>query len=64
LMIGGGMLAVGVVGWAFWGNPESAPRIHPSQEVKAALELKLVSERSPYNADRTLTRHAAGMPQY
>jgi hypothetical protein len=48
LMIGGGMLAVGVVAWACWGNPESAPGIHPSQEVKAALELKLVSERSPY----------------
>jgi hypothetical protein len=48
LIIGAGMLAVGVVAWTLWGNPESAPRIHPSQEVKAALELKLVSERSPY----------------
>jgi hypothetical protein len=48
LIIGSGMLAVGTVFWAVWGNPENVPRMHTVQEMKAAPELKLVSERSPY----------------
>jgi hypothetical protein len=48
LVISGGMLAVGVVVWAVWGNPENAPRTHIFREMQAAPELKLVSERSPY----------------
>jgi len=42
------MLAVGTVFWAVWGNPENVPRMHIVKEMKAAPELKLVSERSPY----------------
>jgi hypothetical protein len=42
------MLVVGVVAWTFWGNPESMPRMHSVQEMKAHPDLKLVSERSPY----------------
>jgi hypothetical protein len=48
LIIGSGMLAAGTVFWAVWGNPENAPRMHTVQEMKAAPELRLVSERSPY----------------
>jgi hypothetical protein len=48
LVISGGMLAVGVVVWAFCGNPESVSGMHPTQVMKSDAELKLVSERSPY----------------
>jgi hypothetical protein len=48
LVISGGMLAFGIVVWAFWGNPPNVPRMHTGQEMKADPELKLVSERSPY----------------
>jgi len=48
LVISGGMLAVGVVVWAVWGNPENAPRMHTFRQMQAAPELKLVSERSAY----------------
>jgi hypothetical protein len=48
LVISGGMLAVGVVVWAFWGHPESVSGMHPTQVMKSDAELKLVSERSPY----------------
>jgi hypothetical protein len=48
LTISGGTLALGVIAWIFWGNPENMPRMHTVQEIKAAPELKLVSERSPY----------------
>jgi hypothetical protein len=43
-----GMQAVGVVVWAFWGNPESVSGMHPTLVMKSDAELKLVSERSPY----------------
>jgi hypothetical protein len=48
LVISSGMLAVGVVVWAFWGNPEIAPRMHTVQEMQAAPGLQLLSERSSY----------------
>jgi hypothetical protein len=51
LVISAGMLVVGVVAWTFWGNPESMPRMHSVQEMKADPDLKLVSERSPYMRD-------------
>jgi hypothetical protein len=35
LVISGGMLAVGIVVWAFWGNPPNVPRMHTGQEMKA-----------------------------
>ncbi len=44
LVIVAGMLVVGVVVWAFWGNPERAPRV----QAKADRELMFVFERSPY----------------
>lgn len=48
LVLSGGTLVVGCVVWVVWGNPESVPRMHSFQEMKADPELKLVSERSPY----------------
>ena len=48
LVMSRGMLAVGAVVWLFWGHPENVPRMHTVQEINAAPELKLVSERSPY----------------
>ena len=48
LVISGGMLAVGVVVWAVWGNPENAPRMHTFGQMQVAPEPKLVSERSAY----------------
>jgi len=48
LVAGGGMLAVGVVIWAIWGNPEHAPHMHAVQKIPVAPELKLVTAQSPY----------------
>lgn len=53
LVISGGMLAVGVVVWAFWGNPEIAPACIPSRAAsrpgtQAPLRTK------PLHADGTL----------
>jgi len=49
-MISGATLAIGMIMWAFAGNPESASRARTSgsQKMDVAPELKLVSERSPY----------------
>jgi hypothetical protein len=49
LVISGGMLAVGLVGWTFWGNPDSGsiPRMHTVQPLQVDSNLKLISERSP-----------------
>jgi hypothetical protein len=49
-MISGATLAIGMIMWAFAGNPESASRARTSgsQKMDIAPELKLVSERSPY----------------
>jgi len=49
-VISGATLAIGVVMWAFIGNPESTSRARTSttQKLDVAPELKLVSESSPY----------------
>jgi hypothetical protein len=49
-VISGATLAIGMIMWAFVGNPESASRarISGTQKMDIAPELKLVSERSPY----------------
>ena len=49
-VISGATLAIGMIMWAFVGNPEGASRtrISGSQKMDVAPELKLVSERSPY----------------
>ena len=50
LLICSATLALGLISWTFWGNPEvgSAPRMHPAQSLKADPNLKLISERSAY----------------
>jgi len=47
-MISGATLAIGMLMWAFVGNPESASRTRVSHKMDVAPELKLISERSPY----------------
>lgn len=49
-VISGATLAIGVIMWAFVGNPESAGRTRASvtQKMNVGPELKLVSEQSPY----------------
>ena len=48
LVISAGMLAVYAVVSSFWGGPDKPPRVHTSQQINAAPDLKLVSEQSPY----------------
>lgn len=48
LVAGGAMLAVGVVVWAIWGNPEPVPHIHAVHQMQVAPDLKLVTAQSPY----------------
>jgi len=48
LIICGGLFAVGLVFWAFWGNPQNGPRLHTAQSLQAEPDLTLISERSPY----------------
>lgn len=50
LVISGGIVALGLVGWTFWGNPEigTVPRMHTVQSLQSDPNLKLVSEHSPY----------------
>ncbi len=48
VVISGATLAIGVIMWAFVGNPESTSRMHVSQKMNVAPELKLVTERSPF----------------
>ena len=48
VVISGATLAIGVIMWAFVGNPESASRMRVSQKMDVAPELKLISEHSPY----------------
>ena len=50
LLIFSAILALGLISWTFWGNPEvgSAPRMHAAQSLKADPNLKLISERSAY----------------
>jgi len=49
-VISSATLAIGMVMWAFVGNPESASRARTNvtQKMDVAPELKLVSESSPY----------------
>jgi hypothetical protein len=49
LAISGAFVALGLMTWVLWGNPEtgSVPRMHTAQWMKDD-ELKLISERSPY----------------
>jgi hypothetical protein len=47
-VISGATLAIGMIMWAFVGNPESTSRARVTQKMDVAPELKLVSERSPY----------------
>ncbi len=50
LLIFSAILALGLISWTFWGNPEvgSALRMHTAQSLKADPNLKLISERSAY----------------
>jgi hypothetical protein len=48
VVISGATLAIGVIMWAFVGNPESASRMRVSQKMDVAPELKLISEDSPF----------------
>ena len=62
-IVGGGILAVGLAIWGIWGNPRrSAQKEHVAQHLNADPELKIVSERQPFHANRTLGRssHARG----
>lgn len=47
-VISGATLAIGMIMWAFVGNPESTNRLRMTQKMDVAPELKLVTERSPY----------------
>jgi hypothetical protein len=47
-VISSATLAIGMIMWAFAGNPESASRTRVTQKMDVAPELKLISERSPY----------------
>jgi hypothetical protein len=50
VVISGATLAIGVIMWAFVGNPESASRSRTNVTSKLDIgpDLKLVSEHSPY----------------
>ena len=50
LLICNAILALGLISWTFWGNPEmgSVPRMHTAQSLEADPNLKLISERSAY----------------
>jgi len=47
-VISGATLAIGMIMWAFAGNPESTSRSRVAQKIDVAPELKLISEHSPY----------------
>jgi hypothetical protein len=47
-VISGATLAIGMIMWAFVGNPESASRMRITQKIDVSPELKLITERSPY----------------
>jgi hypothetical protein len=49
LAISAGILAIGAVIWAFWGNPEKVR--HRVEALNADADLKLVSQRSAYMRD-------------
>jgi hypothetical protein len=60
LVISGGMLAVGVVVWAFWGNPEIAPphAYRPRDASRLGTQARLRTK--PLHADGTLAAGRAG----
>jgi|tagenome__1003787_1003787.scaffolds.fasta_scaffold18732665_2 hypothetical protein len=45
-LMSGAILAVGLIGWFFWGNPAPIPRMHTVQQFDP--NLKLATEQSPY----------------
>ena len=47
-VISGATLAIGMIMWAFVGNPESASRMRITQKMDVSPELKLITERSPF----------------
>jgi hypothetical protein len=50
LLICSAILALGLIGWTFWGNPDmsSVARMHTAQSLKTDPNLKLIAERSAY----------------
>jgi hypothetical protein len=50
LVMSGASLALGLISWAFWGNPpmSAEPRLPAAQSLNQDPNLKLVSEQSPY----------------
>jgi hypothetical protein len=50
LIMSGATLALGFIGWAFWGNPpmSAEPRLSTAQSLNQDPDLKLISEQSPY----------------
>ena len=49
-LVSGGILGLGLLSWAFWGNPQTlaVPRMHTVQIPHDDPDLRFVSERSPY----------------
>ena len=47
-VISGATLAIGMIMWAFVGNPESASRMRVTQKMDVSPELKVITERSPF----------------
>lgn len=50
LIVVGGIVAIGLTMWTFWGNPpkHGAPRVLAVQQLDVDPDLKAISERSPY----------------
>ena len=48
LVITAGMLVVGAVTWAFWGNPVNVPPQHFRAAFNEGSNLTLVSQRTTY----------------
>jgi len=51
LVISGAIMALGLVMWTFWGNPEmtSVPNVRAVQSLEPAdPDLLLATEKSPY----------------
>jgi hypothetical protein len=50
LIMSGATVALGFIGWAFWGNPPMSadPRLPTARSFNLDPDLTLVSEQSPY----------------
>ena len=48
LVMTAGILAVGAVTWAFWGNPVNVPRPHSRAALSEGSNLMLASQRTTY----------------